>query len=344
MSESDKSPDMRRPPVLTEAARTLLRRALKGEQLSEDEAGFAELAALRVLCPEPYRQGIYVLAERSDIEDHLRGAAEERLTSAAKFMSGIRTFLEDIDRERSRFDIGDSSRASYFIDTINSVHEVMASLTYAAQSEILALQPGKRKRHILTSSEPRDIANMQRGIAMRTIYQRINLPVPHVRRYVANLTAAGAQFRTTDAPLIKTVLIDGRDAFIPDVVSGRDSVAGAWHIRDPAAVGYIRQAFEYEWLRASPWDETGIPSEPEEGDEGDNEEPTGPRPITTPRQRTILRGICDGQSYQQIGRMLGVKSRTVADDMARLRRMKNVETNEQLAYWFATSPDRLEMD
>lgn len=340
MGEPDKQICISTPPVLTTDGRALLRRVLKGELISKDEPGFAELDELGVLVREPYREDIYILAQRSHIEDRLRGAAEDHMVQASRFAAGIRPFLDAIDHEQMQYggDRSGSSRETYFIDGIDGVHEVMSSVTYAAESEILAVQPGRRKRHLLDSSAPRDIALMQRGVVMRTIYQRMNLPLAHVRKYVARLSEVGGHFRVTDAPLVKMVMIDRSHAFIPDVAGGRDHTAGAWHVRDPGTIGYIAALFEYEWMRSAPWDTADIPVEYE--NENDPDEVPDTRTVTTPRQRSILRGICTGMSYEQIARMLGIKAvRTIADDMARLKAAKGFSTNEELAFWFATSPD-----
>ncbi|MCZ0984004.1 LuxR C-terminal-related transcriptional regulator [Streptomyces diastatochromogenes] len=338
MSESDNSPDLTQLPSLTEASRALLRRALRGEELKEDEPGFADLRRLGVLVREPFRPGIYVMAERQHIEDRLRDAAVRQIITGATFMSGIGDLLEDLDRERERTELGRqrSSCVSYFIDGIDGVHEVMSALVYGAKKEILSVQPGRRKRHLLNKSMPRDIELVTRGVKMRTIYQRVNLPVPHVRRYVAHVSAGGGEFRVTDAPLEKMVMIDRTHVFIPDSGSGRDHTAGAWHIRDPAAVLYLARIFDLEWLRAIPWDANPGPWETKDRTCGS----AWKKAKTTARQRFILRGICMGQSYEQIGRQLGIKVRTVSTEMATARAKVGVDTNEALTYWFATSPDR----
>lgn len=335
MSEPHKAPDLTQLPALTEESRDLLRRALQGEEISEEEPGFAHLDRLGVLVPESYRPGVYVMAERSHIEERLHRAAEQQVSAGAAFMAGIRPFLNTLDQERAQYGRGGrTSYESYFIHGIDGVHAVIESLTYTAEDQIRAVQPGKRSHATLADSKSRDMALMKRGVVLRTIYQRVNLPLPHVRRYVADLTAVGARFRLTDAPLEKMVMIDRAHVFIPDTASGRDHTAGAWHIRDPAAIGYLARLFENEWLRASPWSGTEVLTA----------EGAAPEASTTPRQRFILRGICSGQSYEQIGRLLGIKERTVGEAMAQLRKQKGLETNEQLAFWFATSPDRTIVD
>ncbi|MER0443048.1 hypothetical protein ABR738_00405 [Streptomyces sp. Edi4] len=336
MSNTDRTPDIQRPPTLTSPARDLLRRALKGEQIAEDTPGLGELARLGVLRPEPYRPSTYVLSARSDIERHLHAAAEQQLVAAAGFMAQIQGFLEDIDGERGLFGTPSGDYQSRFLDGSNEVHKVLTSLTYAAQREVLTMHPGARRPEHLKNSESRDTEMMERGVVLRTIYQRSNLTAPHVRRYVAMALELGAQIRTVDAPLTKTIVIDGTDAFVPDLVDGRPAAAGAWHIRDPAAIGYIRRAFENEWLHAVPWDTTPAASEAE----AEDSPAPAVRPITSARQRSILRGISQGHSYAQIGRQLGWKVRTVGAEMAQLRSELGMETNEQVMYWFATSSDR----
>ncbi|MER5302284.1 LuxR C-terminal-related transcriptional regulator [Streptomyces lasiicapitis] len=321
-------------PALTDVARALLRRALQGDVVAADEPGFDDVDRLGVLVSDPYRRGVYAMAAPSQIEDRLYAAAARQVTEAAVFISGIRAFLDDLAHERAQFggQIPPPHNSSYFICGVDAARETMNSLIYAAKSELRAVQPGKRERKILDAALPRDVALMERGVPMRTLYQHVNRPLRHVRRYVAAMTAAGARFRLTDAPLVKMVMIDRAHAFIPDITGGRDHTAGAWHIRDPAAIAYMAQLFELEWLRSTPWDFTEVPDD------------TRPEVITTARQRSILRGICSGQSYEQIGRSLSIKVRTVADNMARLRKVLKVDTNEELAYWFATAADRLVRD
>ncbi|MEV1042320.1 hypothetical protein AB0J01_37760 [Streptomyces sp. NPDC050204] len=133
-----------------------------------------------------------------------------------------------------------------------------------------------------------------------------------MRRYVAEVSAAGGQYRVTDAPLEKMAMIDRAHVFIADLAHGRDSTAGAWHIRDYATIGYLARLFELEWMRSTPWEASPPPSEA-------TAEPRRTETITSPRQRFILRGICSGMSYERIGRQLSIKVRTVGNvrDLAR---------------------------
>ncbi|WP_435245076.1 helix-turn-helix transcriptional regulator [Streptomyces tendae] len=325
-------------PALTDVSRGLLRRALRGEEIEESDPGFDDLRRLGVLVREPFRHGIYVMAERQQIEDRLREAAAHQITTGANFMAGIGDLLADLDRERERTSLyRDASECvSYFIDGVDAVHQTMSALVYASRTDICAIQPGRRKRTLLNKSIPRDVELVTRGVKLRTIYQRVNLPVPHVKRYVETVTKGGGEFRVTDAPLEKMIMIDRAHVFVPDAAGGRDHTAGAWHIRDPAAVLYLARIFDLEWLRATPWDVASGPWETPDG----TCKSAWNEAKTSARQRFILRGICNGQSYEQIGRQLGIKVRTVSSEMADARAKVGVETNEALTYWFATSPDR----
>ncbi|PZT71534.1 hypothetical protein [Streptomyces sp. AC1-42T] len=341
MNEEDSSSDSRALPGLTSQGRALLRRVLNEELISPSDPGFAELDGLGILVPELYRPGLFVIAQRSQIESHLQQSAKRQLAEAVEFSSGIRAFLDDLEAEQARGG-GSGWRSSMptesvFLEGANSVHKVMARVTDSARSEVLTMHPGKRPRNRLEKSVARDVELLRSGVRIRTLYQRANLAVAATRRWVSVVTEAGARVRTLDAPIIKTIVIDDAHAFVPD--PKKPVSAGAWYIRDPAAISYFQQVFENEWRRAAPWDTTGIPVESERA-AAESELPA-PATVTTPRQRSILRAICAGLSYAQAGAQLGVKQRTIADDMAKLRQSQGLATNEQLTFWWATAPDRL---
>ncbi|MEW2081123.1 LuxR C-terminal-related transcriptional regulator [Streptomyces sp. NPDC005283] len=336
MSEVDNSSNVTGLPQLSAQAWELYRRALKGERITLQEPGFDELDSMGLLIPEPFRPGLHVPTELAHVESQLRTLAEQRLATAVSFMSGIRSLLESVEEEQHRHGGPAGDLAAVFIEGIDAVHKVMAPAVDAARSEVLTAQPGKRKPELLAASAPRDIALIERGVSMRIVYNGSNQGDAAARQYANSIISHGGHIRTMEAPIMKMIIVDNDHAFVPDFAEGRAPEVGAWHMRHPAMVGFVRAAFEDFWQRSTPWGTTG-PSE-QRGASGDSQATS--EPVTTPVLRSILRGIVAGLSHRQIGDQLGISERTVTTHLSGLRTNLGLATIPQLTFWWAESDER----
>ncbi|MFD9792135.1 LuxR C-terminal-related transcriptional regulator [Streptomyces sp. NPDC059070] len=327
MSKSGKPSPLSAAMDLPEHAWLLYRRALRGEPIQSADPGFADLDAVGLLVHDPVRDA-FVVAELRLVQERLEKRATDQLIQAAEGMSAIPQFLHLVADLRERHsEAGGSFDRAVFLDGLDNVHAEMAAAVDAAQVDVLTAHPAKRPRRLVANSQERDLALLRRGVAMRTMYHPVNRGVPAVREWAQAVTDAGAQVRTLSSPFLKMVIVDSSHAFITDFVQGRDHTQGAWLIRHPAIVAFIREVFEQTWQQADPWDGTS------------GRAPVSPA-YTTPTLRTMLRGVCAGKSQTQIGKQLGVSERTVSGQLSALREQLGLQTSAQLVYWWATSPER----
>ncbi|WP_405889532.1 LuxR C-terminal-related transcriptional regulator [Streptomyces sp. NBC_00133] len=336
MGEVDNSSNGTGLPQLSAEAWALYRRALRGERITQQEPGFDELDSMGLLTPEPFRPGLHVPAELAHVESQLRTLAEQRLSTAVSFMSGIRSLLETVEEEQHRHGAPAGDLAAVFIEGIDAVHQVMAPAVDAAQSEVLTAQPGKRKPELLAASLPRDIALIERGVSMRIVYNGSNQGDAAARQYANGIISHGGHVRTMEAPILKMIIVDNDHAFVPDFAEGRAPEVGAWHMRHPAMVGFVRAVFEDFWQRSTPWGAiAGLGEQPHAPLDSQT-----PELVTTPLLRSILRGIIAGQSHRQIGDQLGISERTVTNHLSGLRTKLDLATIPQLTFWWAESDER----
>ena len=84
---------------------------------------------------------------------------------------------------------------------------------------------------------------------MRTLYQHSARRSTVTHKYVAAVTARGAEVRTLDEFFNRMIVVDRRVAIDPD----QDDLAVALAIREPAVVAYLVDVFERSWERARPF-------------------------------------------------------------------------------------------
>jgi hypothetical protein len=199
----------------------------------------------------------------------------------------------------------------------------------AAKAEIMAAQPGgPRNRDHMQEAAERDADALRRGVTLRTMYRDSVRQHPVTREWAQVMSAQGAQYRTLVSPFERCIVVDGRVAFISDLVVGAEPHA-AWQVTHPAAVAFITAVFEDAWRRAEPW----------QGWLRNVVEPDGVR--TTRIQREILRDTVAGIKQTVTAARLGMGVRSLQRQLDQIRDMWGVETLAELGYHFALSPDRL---
>ncbi|MGN6251099.1 MAG: LuxR family transcriptional regulator [Marmoricola sp.] len=201
-----------------------------------------------------------------------------------------------------------------------------------AEQELLTAQPaGARSAAVLRVAIERDIRALQRGVAMRTLYQHSARRSIVTREYVAEVTAHGAQVRTLDEFFNRLIVVDRRLAVVP--ASDGDHLAVAIH--DPHLVAYLVDIFERYWERARAF--------------SDREEHTE-RAIADDVHNMTVRMLLEGHSDQASAKRMGVSTRTYAGYVAALKEQYGVETRFQLGHAMArrfpedVDPARVEPD
>jgi len=183
-----------------------------------------------------------------------------------------------------------------------------------AEQELLTAQPqAGRERASLEAATERDVAALDRGVKMRTLYQHTARRHGMTRRYVAEVTALGAEVRTLDEFFNRMIVVDRRLAIIPG--AGSDNVAIA--VQEPAVVAYLVDVFERAWERGRPFG---------------NADRRMMEDIAREQRAMTIRLLIEGHSDPASAKRLGVSTRTYAHYVAGLKAEFDVETRFQLGY------------
>ena len=195
-----------------------------------------------------------------------------------------------------------------------TVRNFLASLFSDLEVELLTAQPQDR-RGIKELSEvvAREVAVIERGVSMRTLYQHAARRNSHTRKYVAAVTAAGAEVRTLDEFFNRLIVFDRRVAIIPS----HQGVSGAMVISEPSMVAYLVDMFERHWERARPFTSS---------------ETSLVRDIAAEQRAMTIRMLLEGRADPAGAKRLGVSPRTYAAYVADLKNEFEVETRFQLGY------------
>ena len=191
----------------------------------------------------------------------------------------------------------------------------LASLVSDAEEELLTAQPQDRRgvKQLGAEVGARDIAALKRGVKMRTLYQHAARRGADTRRYVAAVTAAGAEVRTLDEFFNRLIVVDRRIAIIPS----HEGVNAAMVISDRSMVGYLVDMFERHWERARPFT---------------SHETSLMRDIAAEQRAMTIRMLLEGRADPAGAKRLGVSPRTYAAYVADLKNEFEVETRFQLGY------------
>ncbi|HYJ27616.1 MAG TPA: LuxR family transcriptional regulator [Nocardioides sp.] len=196
-----------------------------------------------------------------------------------------------------------------------TIGNFLASLVSDAEEELLTAQPQYRRgvKQLDAGVGARDIAALKRGVKMRTLYQHAARRGADTRKYVAAVTAAGAEVRTLDEFFNRLIVVDRRVALIP----GHEGTDAAMVISDKSMVGYLVDMFERHWERARPFTSS---------------ETSLVRDIAAEQRAMTIRMLLEGRADPVGAKRLGVSPRTYAAYVADLKSEFEVETRFQLGY------------
>lgn len=195
-----------------------------------------------------------------------------------------------------------------------AINPFLAALVADAESELLTAQPQTgRNAATLAAATARDIAALERGVKMRTLYQHSARRSRVTYKYVAAVRERGAEVRTLDEFFNRLIVVDRRVAVIP----GRDTLAVALVIREPSIVAYLVDMFERHWERARPFE---------------NRETTLSRDLAAEQRSMTIRMLIAGYADPASAKRLGVSPRTYAAYVADLKSEFDAQTRFQLGY------------
>ena len=197
-----------------------------------------------------------------------------------------------------------------------TIGNFLASLVSDAEIELLTAQPQDRRGVKQLGGEvgARDIAALKRGVKMRTLYQHAARRGADTRKYVAAVTAAGAEVRTLDEFFNRLIVVDRRIAIIP-------SHEGCQHRH-----GDQRAA---RWWATWSTCSSGTGSGP---GPFTSSETSLMRDIAAEQRAMTIRMLLEGRADPAGAKRLGVSPRTYAGYVADLKNEFEVETRFQLGY------------
>src|SRR4051794_4398784 len=190
----------------------------------------------------------------------------------------------------------------------------LEQLVAECEEEMLTAQPqAGRDPRFLAKAALRDIELLERGAKMRTLYQHSARRSSVTHKYVAAVSARGAEVRTLDEFFNRMILVDRRVAVIPY----HEEYGVAVIVREPAVVGYLVDVFERSWERGRPFT---------------NRETTLMKDIAAEQRAMTMRMLIEGHSDPVSAKRLGVSPRTYAGYVADLKAEYDANTRFQLGY------------
>jgi hypothetical protein len=194
------------------------------------------------------------------------------------------------------------------------INNVLDQLLGECEEEMLTAQPeGGRNPRALARAALRDIELLERGATMRTLYQHSARRSSVTHKYVASVTARGAEVRTLDEFFNRMIVVDRRVAVIP----AHDEVAVAVVVREPAVVAFLVNVFDRSWERGRPFT---------------NKETSLMKDIAAEQRAMTMRMLIEGHSDPVSAKRLGVSPRTYAGYVADLKTDYDAQTRFQLGY------------
>ena len=207
-----------------------------------------------------------------------------------------------------------ASRAVTYLRGAEAIDPFLTQLLGECEEELLTAQPeAGRSPTVLAQAALRDIGLVERGARMRTLYQHSARRSSSTRKYVAAVSARGAEVRTLDEFFNRMIVVDRRTALIPAMGVAFTAVV----VREPAVVGYLVDVFERSWERARPFT---------------SRDTSLLKDIATEQRAMTMRMLIEGHADPVSAKRLGVSPRTYAGYVAELKTEYEAETRFQLGY------------
>jgi hypothetical protein len=207
-----------------------------------------------------------------------------------------------------------SARGPFTYLRDEAIDSFLEQLVNECEDEMLTAQPQTgRDPRFLAMAALRDIELLERGAKMHTLYQHSARRSSVTHKYVAAVTARGAEVRTLDEFFNRMIVVDRRVAVIPN----QEDLSVAVAVREPAVVAYLVDVFERSWERARPFT---------------NRETSLMKDIAAEQRAMTMRMLIEGHSDPMSAKRLGVSPRTYAGYVADLKAEYDAETRFQLGY------------
>ncbi|MEV6841666.1 helix-turn-helix transcriptional regulator [Streptomyces sp. NPDC051133] len=191
------------------------------------------------------------------------------------------------------------------IEGIDGIRAVIDDLARTCEKSIDAMVPGGGQSvRAIKAAIPLDLATLERGVAIRTLFQHAARNHRATTQYAETICAGGAQVRSTSLLPSRMLIYDDAAAVIP--LDQENTAAGAVVIRDPAVLRLLSHLFTSHWERAIDFAAY------------DRQEDNKP----TDLELAVLRLMAAGKKDEAIARQIGLSgrstSRVIAGIMERL--------------------------
>jgi DNA-binding CsgD family transcriptional regulator len=184
---------------------------------------------------------------------------------------------------------------------VEAVRARLVELAEQADHECCSFSPGgAHPPDAMAASKPLNQAALERGVAMRCVYQDSHRNDPGTVAYAQWLVEHGGQVRAVPAVPMQMVVVDRNVALLP--VCPADPRQGAIEVRNPGMLAAICALFEQVWSTATP---LGVA--PQRNDHG-----------LSPQEGEILRLLSTGHTDDSVARRLNISVRTVRRCIAEL--------------------------
>jgi DNA-binding CsgD family transcriptional regulator/sugar-specific transcriptional regulator TrmB len=278
--------------------------------LNDPKAGVAQLAVQLDWTDERVREGLDELARLSLVRPSSEAPGEFRPVPPQVGLSALLLHQEaELRQRQDRLAAGKVAlerlieeyaaltRQRYTdveqLVGLDSIRGRIESLACECESEIMVFAPdGPQTEENLQASRPIDLAVLQRGVRMRTIYQDSVVNDAASASYAGWLVEQGAQVRTTPVLPPRMIIYDRTIAIMP--MDPNDSSVGAVLLRGTGMVTALCSLFSWVWESAQP-----LSRDRSCDDQG-----------LTGQERAVLQLLAEGHTDEAVARKLAVSVRT----------------------------------
>lgn len=277
-----------------------------------DRPAFDLLVELGLVTQEPGTT-TYVAIDPSTVQSRIVSPLSQEGARLLEESSGWASAFAPLSHAWRR--APDTSQGPFTVLHAGAIDPFIAGLVAECEDEMLTAQPqAGRDAPTLAAAAVRDIAMLERGTKMRTLYQHSARRSSITHKYVAAVTARGAEVRTLDEFFNRLIVVDRRIAVIP---GKHEDLTTAIAIREPSVVDYLVDVFERAWERGRPFT---------------NRESGMLKDIAAEQRAMTIRMLIEGHADPVSAKRLGVSPRTYAGYVADLKREYEAETRFQLGY------------
>jgi hypothetical protein len=278
----------------------------------QDRAAFELLLDLGLLTEQP-GDGRYVAIDPSTVQSRIVSPLTQEGSRLLEESSAWANAFGPLAQAWRR--APDTSQGPFTVLHAHAIDPYLDGLVAECEEEMLTAQPQTgRDAASLAAATVRDVAMLDRGTKMRTLYQHSARRSAITHDYVAAVTERGAEVRTLDEFFNRLIVIDRRVAVIP---GKHEDLTTAIVIREPSVVDYLVDVFERAWERGRPFT---------------SRESTLLKDIAAEQRAMTIRMLIEGHADPVSAKRLGVSPRTYAGYVADLKQEYLAETRFQLGY------------